>query len=327
MFLKHPDADVHIEDTGIGKNKINVDLLNKDLFMPYNSWETNYSVELIKKILELKGPAYLCDEIMRDESEDYIQLNFKYDILGYLDLEEFKGKRILDFACGSGASTMVLARMFPKAEIVGIELEEKFIKIAKERQKFYGLDNIEFHISPDANSLPQGIGMFDYIVFSAVFEHLLPAERKELLPKIWKVLKSDGIMFVDQTPDRRFPIEIHTTNLPLINYLPSKLALPLVHAFSKRKQKDVDWQTLLRRGIRGGTPEEILKILKIEANQPILLKPTKMGLKSRADLWYQYVKEKNPNGYKKFGFSLIRFFNYLPVICILPDLSLAIKKN
>ena len=101
----------------------------------------------------MKGPAYLCDEILRDESPDYVQKSLKYDLLSYFDEEGFKNKRLLDFGCGSGASTMILARMFPNTEIVGIELEETLLSIAKMRANHYGYKNIELIISPNPNQL------------------------------------------------------------------------------------------------------------------------------------------------------------------------------
>ena len=37
---------------------------------------------------------------------------------------------------------------------------------------------------------------------------------------IWAHLKSGGVLFLNQTPHRYFPVEHHTTNLPMINYFP-----------------------------------------------------------------------------------------------------------
>jgi hypothetical protein len=33
--------------------------------------------------------------------------------------------------------------------------------------------------------LPADLGEFDFIMFNAVFEHLLPHERPKLLPLVW----------------------------------------------------------------------------------------------------------------------------------------------
>jgi len=199
--LKHEQADIVIEGPSANnKNRIKVDPFRNDLFIPINTCETSYPLELIEEILNVQGPAYLCSEIVREESPDYVQRHLHFDLLSYIDRGQFSGKRILDFGCGAGASSMVLGRMFPDSEIVGVELEKKLLAVARSRARFYEVDGkIKLLQSPDEMSLPQGVGEFDYIILSAVYEHLLPSERKKLLPLLWNHLKLDGILFLNRT--------------------------------------------------------------------------------------------------------------------------------
>ncbi len=324
--LEHKDAKVYIEELQSGKNKIYVELKNDSLFMPTRSCETSYPIGLIDKILDSKGPAYLCDEILRDESPDYVQKSLKYDLLSYLDEEEFRNKRLLDFGCGSGASTMILARMFPHTEIVGIELEEKLLSIAKLRAKHYGYKNIKLMISPNPESLPPSIGDFDFVVLSAVYEHLLPNERETVLPQIWSRLKLGGILFLNQTPYRYFPIEEHTSGLPFINYLPDKLALYYAQQFSRRKLKNQSWTELLRKGIRGGRIKEILSILSRCSGTPVLLNPSRFGVNDRIDLWYIQSGKNRFMAIKRLFLLSVKLLKRLTGVTIVPSLSLAIKK-
>jgi len=287
MILKHEDANIKVEELASGNRLISIEPLKKGLYVRHRVWETSYPIDLIEKILEAKGPGWLCDEIMREESPGYIKEAMKYNILCYVSEEEFKNKKILDFGCGSGASTILLRRMFPASTIVGIELEEKLLSIAKLRARHYGFDEIKLIVSPEADSLPEDIGRFDYILLNAVVEHLLPDERKTLLQKIWDHLKPGGILFLNGIPHRYLPVEFHTTSgLPLINYLPDKPAYFYARYFSRRNLKNKSWEGLLRKGIRGSTVSEILNILKISPLKPILLNPCRMGAKDRTDLWY-----------------------------------------
>jgi len=153
--LNHSNASVRIEECGHGKRMISVEQTD-GLFVPVRMWETAYPLDLVEHILQVKGPAYLCDEIMRDESPLYVQHNFFWDILSYIEENAFAGQRVLDFGSGSGASSMVLARMLPStAEIVGVELVPEYIDLAWHRARFYGVDNrVSFHLSSDQNSLP-----------------------------------------------------------------------------------------------------------------------------------------------------------------------------
>ena len=190
-------------------------------------------------------------------------------MLAYLPESAFKGKRVLDFGSGSGASTMVLARMLPGAEIVGVELRDDFVELARHRARFYGFEDVHFFVSPSGDRLPGDLGEFDFIVFSAVYEHLLPAERPALLARLWDVLRTGGVLFVSQTPQRWLPVEYHTTGLPLLNYLPDQLAWRLGRRLSPRVASDASWETMLRDGVRGATEREVVRLLR-EAGAEIL---------------------------------------------------------
>ena len=73
--------------------------------------------------------------------------------------------------------------MFTAAEIVGVELVSEFVELARHRARYYGVDSrVSFQLSPDSTSLPPEIGNFDYIIFSAVYEHLFPTKREMILP-------------------------------------------------------------------------------------------------------------------------------------------------
>ncbi len=295
--------------------------------MPIRTCETSYPVGLIDNLLAIKGPAYLCDEILRDESPNYVQQSLKYDMLGYLEDEAFRNKRLLDFGCGSGASTMILARMFPHTEIVGIELDAKLLSIAKLRATHYGCNNIQLIVSPNPESLPLNIGYFDYVVLSAVYEHLLPNERETVLPQIWSILKPGGILFLNQTPYRFFPIEMHTTSgLPFINYLPDKLTQYYAQHFSRRKLKNQCWEELLRNGIRGGSIKEILSILSRSPATPVLLNPSRFGMNNRIDLWYIQTDKVRFAVIKRWFLLSVKLLKRLTGVTIVPCLSLAIKK-
>jgi hypothetical protein len=137
----------------------------------------------------------------------------------------------------------------------------------------YGFDNVTLLVSPDCDAAPSDIGTFDAIVFAAVYEHLLPIERAMLMPVLWSMLRPSGLLFIDETPNRWFPIESHTTDLPFINYLPNWLARPYALACSNRTADAVSWEKMLRLGIRGGTPKGILRDLRRDGGAPGRLCP------------------------------------------------------
>jgi 2-polyprenyl-3-methyl-5-hydroxy-6-metoxy-1,4-benzoquinol methylase len=127
-----------------------------------------------------------------------------------------------------------MARALPATSITGVELETDFLDIARARAEFYNLQTLQFALSPPGDRLPDEIGTFDFIVLPAVYEHLLPHERKRLMPQPWGIPKKDGVLFIDEIPNRWFPLETHTSNLPLVNYLPDALAQSVVRSCSRR---------------------------------------------------------------------------------------------
>ena len=169
---------VEIEETKRGTRIVTVKANGAFVSRPH--WETRYPAALIDHVLRVKGPGSLCDEIARDESPEYVEHHFRWDILSYDPPKAFAEKRVLDFGSGAGASTMVLTRLLPDSvKIEGVELVPDYIGLARARARFYGVeDRVRFHQSPNGTSLPNGVGQFDFIVCSAVFEHLLPEERQ-----------------------------------------------------------------------------------------------------------------------------------------------------
>lgn len=323
--LTHSDALIRVEENN-RKRTISVEP-RKGLFTPIKKWVTDYPLELIEHVLRVKGPAYLCDEIMRDENPLYVQHCFRWEILSYTGREDFAGQRVLDFGSGSGASSMVLARMFPEAKIVGIELVSEFVKLAQHRARFYGVEGrVSFRLSPNSNSLPPKIGDFDYIMLSAVYEHLLPSERQAILVLLWSHLKQGGVIFLGQTPYRWSPIEMHTTGLPLINYLPDRLTFYCARRFSKRVSLDASWPELLRNGIRGGTTREIITILNRQGRKAELLNPSHLGVKDHIDLWYHLSSDARKPLTKKLMLWSFRAIKAVTGVTMIPILSLAIRK-
>lgn len=326
--LSRNDAVVTIEKISNNNHKVRVNPNNKDLFIPISSFETKYPIALIEKILEIKGCDYLCDELAREEDPSYVQRDLEEDLKAYFPNESLDTKTILDFGCGSGASSMILSRLFPKAKIIGVELEEKLLSIAKARLEFYQYQNIEFHLSPSGSELPLNIGEFDLVIMSAVYEHLLPNERKSIMPMIWKEIKVGGCLFLNMTPHRYFPIEHHTTGLPIINYLPKSLAHLIARKFSRRIDPTETWEILLRRGIRGGTENEISQILNIDSkSKAVLVDPKTPNINDRIDLWYSQLNQAKMAFLKKAIKTSMKTLKLLTGIVLVPNLSLVIQKR
>lgn len=101
------------------------------------------------------------------------------------------GKVILDAGCGSGYKALILAFANPGAKVVGIDLSEQSVELARQRLQFHGIANTEFHVLK-LEDLPQ-LGLeFDYINCDEVL-YLLP-DPVAGLQAMKAVLKPDGLI-------------------------------------------------------------------------------------------------------------------------------------
>ena len=159
---EYPEGRLEIVPESAGVKRVRVTLDAPHKFLPIAETTTSYSDDLIQTIAKAKGLAWLCDEIIRDES-GYVEQKIRANVAGYLDPDQWKTPRILDFGCGCGASLAALARIFPHATITGVELDEKNALAARARADFYGLGSATCLVSPEPGRLPQDIGWFDII--------------------------------------------------------------------------------------------------------------------------------------------------------------------
>ena len=164
-------------------------------------------------------------------------------------------------------------------------------------------------------------------ILSGVYEHLLPEVRARVMPKLWRALEPGGVLFVNQTPNRLYPLEAHTTNLPLVNYLPDALAWRFVRRFSKRIAPGTTWESLLRGGIRGTTRGALLRSIGAPEGEATFLRPARLGLHDEADLWYAVSMARNPHSVKRVFRKAFKLARPLAGGDLVPILHVAIRKR
>jgi SAM-dependent methyltransferase len=95
--------------------------------------------------------------------------------LRLLDLElgrtQFAGCRILDAGCGTGHRTIDIARQFPEANVLGIDLSPRSIQVAIKQAGSDGVSNVSFQ-EGDLLQLAD-TGKYDLILANGVLHHLL----------------------------------------------------------------------------------------------------------------------------------------------------------
>lgn len=290
--------------------------------------QATLSLEAIEYLVHRAGLPRLPDLLNR-YGDQGVPGVLKRQLLSYFRPEDFSGERLLDFGCGFGASTLGLARLLPETQILGIDLMSERIEIGQKIGDIEKLHNAQFLCSPTGDRLPEGIGEFEFVMLSAVYEHLLPSERRIVMPLLWSVMKPGAAIFINQTPHRYFPFEHHSTGLWFVNYMPDKMAHLVARKFAKHDpskydrhiQKSPDWETHLRGGIRGGTEAQILRDLtqgkKFEAR---IMQPRSECARDRADYWLARTDQRRYGFLKKTVANIFRVSDRL--LGTVPSLNL-----
>src|SRR4051794_25353383 len=117
--IEADDGELLVRPLPDGRRQLTAVPRDPSQFVHERTWSTAYPDDLIRFITATCGISGVCFEIMRDEDPAFIERLLVNDLSAYFDLGTFQPARILDFGCGSGASTAILARLFPDSEIVG----------------------------------------------------------------------------------------------------------------------------------------------------------------------------------------------------------------
>jgi SAM-dependent methyltransferase len=121
-------------------------------------------------------------------------LEYAYSLLGNV-----AGRTVLDFGCGSGQNSLLLARR--GARVIGIDISESLIRVALKRLAVNGLAGGADFIVASAHDLPVRTASIDIVLGIAILHHLdLRATSREVL----RVLKPGGrAIFQEPVRDSR----------------------------------------------------------------------------------------------------------------------------
>lgn len=132
--------------------------------------------------------------------------------------DTLKDKYILEFGCNTAATAVALA--LEGSRVIGIDPDPVAIKIGNIRTKKYGLeDKISLRHFKDCNKLDFKNGTFDIVTCVSVLEYITDLNRGKYIAEMCRVLKKGGILFILQTSNGLYPIELHSRKW-FINYFP-----------------------------------------------------------------------------------------------------------
>jgi len=132
--------------------------------------------------------------------------------------------RILDLACGTGISTFALAERHPNCRIVGVELREEYLNLARNKIQRAGRTNVEFVLSRAEDY--RSNEPFDCVVSSYLAKY---ADLKSLTCTTKEMLKTGGLLLMH---DFTYPPKAYLVWLwRLYFYMLQRLGSPLFPAW------------------------------------------------------------------------------------------------
>lgn len=112
------------------------------------------------------------------------------------------GSRVLDVCCGSGASAIPAAKIVgPGGSVVGVDLAENLLELARAKAKQLGLENTEFQ-SGDMTNLAFETETFDAVI--CVFGIFFVPDMDVALHELKRVLKTGGTLAITTWGPRLF---------------------------------------------------------------------------------------------------------------------------
>lgn len=100
------------------------------------------------------------------------------------------GVRVLDVGCGTGASALPAAsRVGPTGKVIGVDLAERLLEIARQKAASRNLDNVEFRFG-DMEQLGLPDRHFDAVI--CVFAIFFVPDMAKQVRELWRMVRPNG---------------------------------------------------------------------------------------------------------------------------------------
>lgn len=234
---------------------------------------------------------------------------------------ELRNKRALDFGCGTGATTAALAEYCDNLSAFDISRESMDICRRRLEEHGYG-DKVQLHCGENIEAVRQSIGEFDVIVMNGVLEHIpitIRGLREEVLRSAFSLLKKPGYLFINGSPNRLHPCDLHTTQLWWIPWSRPGSEWAYQRTISRGRYKEGQTLSKGRLGLEeagawGVTYWEIKRYLKKE-------KPVFLNTMRRHDRYIFYAGEprnRKPNPMKSLTYLIVVRLFRTPLTALRP---------
>lgn len=211
-------------------------------------YATRYSEKLVRMLIARKGvrrtPPYFRYKETRGD-------HFLGPLFRFLRARRRTGLSVLEIGCSFGHITEWLAEQPEVKSVRTFDTDPEFVAMTRLKVEELGLRpvaEVALLSGEDTRRLPWADGAFDLVLALGVVEHLPLRSRRQQVDEYYRVLAPGGAIAVLDTPNRFFPLETHSVGLPLVQWLPSRLAWRYARLGQPAKFRDVSYASFTADG-------------------------------------------------------------------------------
>ena len=192
-------------------------------------YSTGYSAQVVRMLVERKGPARAPQYFSFKETRGRLFLD---PLFAYLRRRGVRDLSVLEVGCSFGHITEYLAAHPDVRDITTFDTDPAFAAIVRlkvEEMRLSRVREVRLLSNDETRRLPYPDRQFDLVLVLGVVEHLPMRGRRQIVDEYYRVLAPGGHIAILDTPNRFFPLETHSVGLPLIQWLPA----PAAYAYAK----------------------------------------------------------------------------------------------
>ncbi|HKB24970.1 MAG TPA: class I SAM-dependent methyltransferase [Methylomirabilota bacterium] len=209
---------------------------------------TRYSARVVQMLIDRKGvqrtPPYLTYKETRGP-------RFLRPVFAHLRRRGVGDLRVLEVGCSFGHLTEYAAEQDAVRELVTFDTDPAFVAIVRAKVTELGLTKVReaaLFSNDETRRLPWADGGFDLVLAVGVVEHLPARSRRAQVDEYYRVLAPRGHIAILDTPNRWFPLETHSVGLPLVQWLPPRVAYAYARACRPGAYRTVPYEEFVADG-------------------------------------------------------------------------------
>ncbi len=209
---------------------------------------TRYSERVVRMLIERKGPARTPPYLSYKETRGP---HFLGPLFRRLRARGARGLRALEIGCSFGHMTEYLAEQPEVGSIVAFDTDPAFVTITRAKVAELPLPRVREVLclgNDTTRRLPWADGAFDLVLAVGIVEHLPARNRRAQVDEYYRVLAPGGHIALLDTPNRWFPLETHSVGLPLVQWLPPRLAYAYARACRPDRYRRVGFAEFVADG-------------------------------------------------------------------------------